>query len=74
MSNRKLPFACMILDTEDVRVANRFSGESVMLPPDAVAVYDTMMGAEMVGDYKTVRKGLDWFRRHFPAEYMVLLD
>jgi hypothetical protein len=64
----------MILDTEDVRVANRFSGESVMLPPDAVAVYDTMMGAEMVGDYKTVRKGLDWFRRHFPAEYMVLLD
>jgi hypothetical protein len=64
----------MILDTENVRVANRFSGESVMLPPDAVAVYDTMMGAEMVGDYKTVRKGLDWFRRHFPAEYMVLLD
>ena len=74
MSNRKLPFACMILDTEDVRVANRFSGESVMLPPDAVAVYDTLMGAEMMGDYKTVRKGLDWFRRHFPAEYMVLLD
>ena len=74
MSNRKLPFACMILDTEDVRIANRFSGESVMLPPDAVAVYDTLMGAEMVGDYKTVRKGLDWFRKHFPAEYMVLLD
>jgi hypothetical protein len=64
----------MILDTEDVRIANRFSGESVMLPPDAVAVYDTLMGAEMVGDYKTVRKGLDWFRKHFPAEYMVLLD
>ena len=74
MSNRKLPFACMILDTENVRVANRFSGESVMLPPDAVAVYDTLMGAEMMGDHKTVRKGLDWFRRHFPAEYMVLLD
>ena len=74
MSNRKLPFNCMILDTEPVRIANRFSGESVMLPPDAVAVYDTLMGAEMMGDYKTVRKGLDWFRRHFPAEYMVLLD
>ena len=25
-------------------------------------------------DYKTVRKGLDWFRKYFPAEYMVLLD
>ena len=74
MSNRKLPFPCQILDSQDVRIANRFSGESVMLPPDAVAVYDTLMGAEMMGDYKTVRKGLDWFRKHFPAEYMVLLD
>ena len=74
MSNRKLPFPCQILDSQDVRIANRFSGESVMLPPDAVAVYDTLMGAEMMGDYKTVRKGLEWFRKHFPAEYMVLLD
>ena len=74
MSNRKLPFPCQILDSQDVRIANRFSGESVMLPPDAVAVYDTLMGAEMMGDYKTVRKGLDWFRKHFPSEYMVLLD
>jgi hypothetical protein len=72
--DRKLPFTCQILDTEDVLITNRYSGESVMLPPDAVAVYDVTMGAEMLGDYKTVRKGLDWFRRHFPAEYMVLLD
>lgn len=71
---RKLPFECMILDAEPVRVANRFSGESVMLEPDAVAVYDSIMGAEMIGDYKRVRKGLDWFRKHFPEEYMVLLD
>ena len=74
MTDRKLPFPCQILDSQDVRIANRFSGESVMLPPDAVAVYDTLMGAEMMGDYKTVRKGLDWFRKHFPSEYMVLLD
>lgn len=72
--DRKLPFTCQILDTEEVLITNRYSGESVMLPPDAVAVYDVTMGAEMLGDYKTVRKGLDWFRRHFPAEYMVLLD
>lgn len=71
---RKLPFECMILDAEPVSVANRFSGESVMLEPDAVAVYDSIMGAEMVGDYKRVRKGLDWFRKYFPEEYMVLLD
>lgn len=71
---RKLPFECMILDKEPQLVANRFSGESVMLPPDAIAVYDSIMGAEMMGDYKRVRKGLDWFRKHFPSEYMVLLD
>ena len=63
---RKLPFECIIFDKEPQLVANRFSGESVMLPPDAIAVYDSIMGAEMVGDYKRMRKGLDWFRKHFP--------
>lgn len=72
--NIKLPFECMILDTEPVVVKNRFSGEACTLPPEAVAVYDTICGSEMIGDYKTVRKGLDWFRKHFPQEYMVLLD
>ena len=71
---RKLPFECVVIDKEPQLVSNRFSGESVILPPDAVAVYDTLMGAEMFGDYKTVRKGLDWFRKYFPSEYMVLLD
>ena len=74
MTKRKLPFDCMILDSEPVEVKNPFSGESCMLEPDAVAVYDVTMGANMVGDYKTVRKGLDWFRKHFPAQYMILLD
>jgi hypothetical protein len=70
----KLPFDCVIYDTEPVEVKNRFSGEGVTLTPEAVAVYDTIMGCEMTGDYKTMRKGLDWFRQYFPAEYMVLLD
>jgi hypothetical protein len=70
----KLPFDCMVLDAEPVEVKNRFSGEKCLLTPEAVAVYDTIMGSEMIGDYNTVRKGLDWFRKHFPAEYMILLD
>jgi len=70
----KLPFDCMILDSEPVLIKNPFSGEGVMLVPEAVAVYDSIRGAEMIGDYKTVRKGLDWFRKFFPQEYMVLLD
>lgn len=70
----KLPFDCMVLDTVNVEVKNPFSGESVMLTPEAVAVYDTIQGCEMTGNYKMLRKGLDWFRKNYPAEYMVLLD
>jgi hypothetical protein len=71
---RKLPFECVVLDKEPQLVSNPFSGESVMLEPDAIAVYDTIMGAQAFGQYQVVRKGLDWFRKHFPKEYMVLLD
>lgn len=70
----KMPFDCMVLDSEPVEVQNPFSGETCVLTPEAVAVYDTLKGAEMFGDYKTVRKGLEWFRKYFPAEYYVLLD
>jgi hypothetical protein len=70
----KLPFDCAILDKDPVLVKNPFSGESCLLTPAAVAVYDTLKGAEMFGDYKTVRKGLDWFIENFPKEYFILLD
>lgn len=70
----KLPFDCTILDTEPVEVRNRFGGESCMLTPEAVAVYDTIMGAELISDHKTMRKGLEWFRKYYPKEYMILLD
>tara|TARA_R110000796_G_scaffold169119_1_gene286003 strand:- start:325 stop:588 length:264 start_codon:yes stop_codon:yes gene_type:complete len=59
---------------EEIIVKNRFNGEQAMLPWFAVAVYDTLMGAEQFGDYDTVRKGLDWFRKYFAKEYMALLD
>jgi len=73
-TERKLPFDCIIMDKEPVEVANPFSGEKVMLEPDAVAVYDTIMGAELLEDFATSSKGKDWFRKHFPDEYMILLD
>ena len=59
---------------EEIIVKNRFSGEPALLPWFAVAVYDTLMGAEQFGDYDTHRKGLDWFKKYFAAQYMVLLD
>ena len=70
----KLPFKCMILDNEPVEVTNPFSGQSCMLVPEAVAVYDCITGANLTGNYSIVRKGLDWFMEHFPEEYMILLD
>jgi hypothetical protein len=74
MTDIKLPFDCTVYDSEPQVVTNPFSGDSVMLAPAAIAVYDTVMGANMIGDYKTVQKGVSWFRKYFPKEYMVLLD
>tara|TARA_R100001594_G_C3957294_1_gene244458 strand:- start:80 stop:340 length:261 start_codon:yes stop_codon:yes gene_type:complete len=59
---------------EEISVANRFSGEKAILPNFAVAVYDVIMGSEVIQDDKTMRIGLDWFIKNFPDEYMVLLD
>lgn len=72
-TKRPLPFDCHV-GTEPEVVKNPFSGESVTLEPDAVAVYDTIKGAEVLENYVVMRKGLDWFCKYFPDEYMVLLD
>ena len=75
------PFEVEIVDTEPVEIQNPYSGQSCVLQPTAIAVYDAIKGAEMLAEssgkdslYDTVRKGLDWFRKHYPKEYMVLLD
>ena len=64
----------MVLDKEPVEVQNPFSGESAVLSPDEVAVYDYIKGCELMRDYDGVRKGLDWFSRVNPEAYMTLLD
>ena len=71
-----LPFliARETLNTKEVEIANRFSGEKTTMPEFAAAVYDVIIGSEMLGDYDTVRKGLDWFKQHFAKQYMVVLD
>ena len=73
----KIPFDVnLTLDAQDklIEVANRFSCEVAHLPWFAVAVYDMIIGAERLEDYTTVQKGLSWFSKHFPKEYMTLLD
>ena len=55
-------------------VKNRFSGEAVELEPEAVAMYDAIMGAEAMGLYNMVQEGLTWFRKNHPKAFMILLD
>ena len=63
-------------------VQNRFSGEEYKLNNVELSMYDFIMGATMVMEMgmhhdsmiTELRKGLDWFRKHNPKAYMVLLD
>ena len=64
----------VVVDEAPVEVRNRFSGEPCMLSPEEVAVYDYLMGCELLGDVKGLRKGLDWFRNNNASAYMTLLD
>ena len=63
-------------------VRNRFSGEEYELNNIELSMYDFVIGASlamemgmhhdsMITDF---RKGLDWFRKHNPEAYMILLD
>ena len=63
-----------VLDKEPVVVRNRFGGGSCTLTPEEVAVYDYLLGCEMMGDYPKLRRALDWFARTNPDAYMTLLD
>ena len=64
--------------TKVMTIGNRFNDEDsqqyAKLPAFAVAIYDTIIGAEQTEDYDTMQKGLDWFSRNFTKEYMTLLD
>ena len=73
----KVPFkdADYNLDGEEnVTISNRFSGAKATLPGYAAAVYDVIIGSEQLQQWDNVRTGLDWFKKYFPKQYMVLLD
>ena len=75
MKERPMPFPDVrILDDAPEMIQNPFSGASIELDPQEIAIYDVIMGANMTRDYDLVRKGSDWFRKHNPKAYMVLID
>ena len=69
-----LPFDCSVYEDKVVKIKNRFTGEETEMPGYAASVYDTIIGAEQFEAYDIVRAGIDWFRQHFPKQYMVGLD
>ena len=60
--------------TKEITLSNRFSGETATVPAFAVAIYDTIIGAEQTQNYDLMQKGLDWFSRNITKQYMILLD
>ena len=64
--------------TKEITIGNRFNDEDhqqyATLPAFAVAIYDTILGAEQTQNYDLMQKGLDWFSRNFTKQYMTLLD
>ena len=55
-------------------VENPYTGESVLLEPLEVAVYDFIKGCESLKQWDSMDKALIWFRAKNPKAYMVLLD
>jgi hypothetical protein len=72
-AEQKLMSELIILDKPEM-VKNPYSGESVMLCPEAVALYDLIKGAEMLGHYDSLELALGIFIQKYPKEYMILLD
>ena len=70
----KLPYKDIFIGESDEFITNPFSGEGIMLSPEEVAVYDTLKGCELFGDYEGLRKGINWFIKNNAEAYMVLLD
>ena len=64
--------------TKEITIGNRFNDSEhqqyAKLPAFAVAIYDTIIGAEQTEDYKLMQQGLNWFQKNFTDEYYTLLD
>ena len=64
--------------TKEITIGNRFNDvdhqQFAKLPAFAVAIYDTIIGAEQTEDYKLMQQGITWFQKNFTEEYYTLLD
>ena len=63
-----------LIDVEPEEITNPHSGQSCILVPEAIALYDYIKGCEQLGEYSKLSRGLSIFAKHWPSEYMILLD
>jgi hypothetical protein len=64
----------LLIGTQNETVTNPFSGKSVELTPQGVALYDFIKGSEALNLGEKLAQGLYIFRKLYPNEYMDLLD
>lgn len=55
-------------------VTNPYTGQSRILEPLAVALYDYIKGCELIKDYDKLTQALGIFVEKWPEEYYTLLD
>jgi hypothetical protein len=60
--------------TENQKRTNPFSGESVMLTPEAVSVHDFIKTTEQTQNYELMETAIGIFIKKWPDEYMKLID
>tara|TARA_R100001510_G_C7442010_1_gene70801 strand:+ start:90 stop:323 length:234 start_codon:yes stop_codon:yes gene_type:complete len=65
-----------VLEENDplLTVKNRFTGDSVKLTPRAEGLYSYIIGCESLQQWENMQVALSYFRKHYPKEYMILLD
>jgi hypothetical protein len=75
-NGKKIKMPCEVIydDCELVTEQNSYSGEECQLPNFARGVYYKIKNAEINEDFKTMKKCISWFQKHFTKQYYVLLD
>jgi hypothetical protein len=75
-NGKKIKMPCEVVydDCELVTEQNSYSGEECQLPNFARGVYYKIKNAEINEDFKTMKKCISWFQKHFTKQYYVLLD
>lgn len=77
-----LPFDCILFSNPEF-ITNPYTKVRLEVQPDAVAVYDSVKGAEYLLETEKNLKaeaayafvnGLNWFGKYYPKEYKALLD